>query len=303
MASATDPKGHRPEPPRRRLRFAERFDLLRLLGRGLSGRVYAAHDSQLERLVALKIFTLPEPADSGQPSAAQAEARQRQGAEADITRRLRHDDIVQVLDQGLFDGQAWLAMELVPGSSLQRYTVPQRLLPEPLLLQAAQRIALALDHAHAQRVVHRDLKPANVLVHWPSDTLKIVDFGLARTEDTAATRTGLVLGTPQYMAPEILAGAVPDTRSDCYALGVMLFELLTGRLPFDTTNMGELLRRAARDPAPDLREHRPQLPEALAGLVAELLATEPGQRLTEASRVAGRLRSLCLGWPGGAMSR
>jgi len=303
VATAADARGSKASKPSRRLRFADRFDLLRLLGRGLSGRVYAAHDRRLNRLVALKIYALPPPSDSARPSAAQAEARSRSGAEADITRRLRHEDIVQVLDQGVFEDQAWLAMELVPGSSLQRYTDPQRLLPEPLLLQAGQRIALALDHAHAQRVVHRDLKPANVLVDWPSDTLKVVDFGLARTEDAAATRTGLMLGTPQYMAPELLAGARPDVRSDCYALGVMLFELLTGRLPFETTNMGELLRRAARDPAPDLREHKPQAPEPLARLVAELLATQPGQRLAEASRVAGRLRSVRLGWPGGAMSR
>ncbi len=295
--------GPKPGISRRRLRFAERFDLLRLLGRGLGGRVYAAHDRQLNRLVALKIFALPESSDNARPSAAEAEARSRSGAEGTITRRLRHPDIVQVLDQGIHEGQAWMAMELVPGSSLQRYTDAQRLLPEPVLLQAGQRIALALDHAHALRVVHRDLKPANVLVHWPSDTLKIVDFGLARTEDAAATRTGLFLGTPQYMAPETLAGARPDARSDCYALGVMLFELLTGRLPFETTNMGELLRRAASDRAPDLREHKPQAPAELAELLAELLATQPGQRLAEASRVAGRLRSVRLGWPGGAMSR
>ena len=295
--------GPKPSTSRRRLRFADRFDLLRLLGRGLGGRVYAAHDRQHKRLVALKIFALPEKTDGGRTTAAEAEARSRSDAEGDITRRLRHPDIVQVLDQGLHEGQPWMAMELVPGSSLQRYTDAQRLLPEPVLLQAGQRIALALDHAHALRIVHRDLKPANVLVHWPSDTLKIVDFGLARTDDAAATRTGLFLGTPQYMAPEILAGARPDARSDCYALGVMLFELLTGRLPFETTNMGELLRRAASDPAPDVREHKPLLPAALAELVAELLATQPGQRLAEASRVAGRLRSVRLGWPGGAMSR
>lgn len=295
--------GPKPASPRRRLRFADRFDLLRLLGRGQSGRVYAAHDRQMNQLVALKIFALPASSDSARPTPAQAEARQRSDAEGDITRRLRHNDIVQVIDQGVHEDQPWLAMELVPGSSLQRYTDPERLLPEPVLLQAGQRIALALDHAHTRRVVHRDLKPANVLVHWPSDTLKIVDFGLARTEDAAITRTGLFLGTPQYMAPEILAGARPDVRSDCYAFGVMLFELLTGRLPFETTNMGELLRRAAHDPAPDLREHKPQAPEALAQLLAELLATQPTQRLADASRVAGRLRSVRLGWLGGAMSR
>ncbi len=290
----------------RRLRFADRFDLLRLLGRGAHARVYAAQDRNFNRLVALKIFALLAPSDHINPAgsaAATAEARSRFDTEAQTAQRLHHPDIVQVLETGNHEGQAWLSMELVPGSSLQRYTEAPRLLPEPAVLRTGQRIALALEHAHSQRVVHRDLKPANVMVDWPSDTLKIVDFGLARTDDAAATRTGLMLGTPQYMAPELLAGDRPAPRSDYYALGVILFELLTARLPFETTNMGELLRRAARDPAPDLRQFKPHTPDDLAELLAEMLATQPGQRLADGSRIAGRLRSLRLAWPGGAMSR
>ncbi len=292
--------GQPTRPPSRRLRFADRFDLLRLLGSGAHARVYAAHDRSFNRLVALKIFALQP---RGESSLAGAEARSRFEAEARTAQRLNHPDIVQVLEAGSYEGQAWLAMELAPGSSLQRYTEPARLLPEPAVLRTGQRIALALAHAHSQRVVHRDLKPANVLVDWPSDTLKIVDFGLARSDDATATRTGLMLGTPQYMAPELLAGARPDERSDFYALGVILFELLSARLPFDTSNLGELLKRAAQDPAPDLRSLKPHTPDALAELLAELLATRPAQRLADGSRVAGRLRSLRLAWPGGAMSR
>jgi eukaryotic-like serine/threonine-protein kinase len=288
--------------PQRRLRFADRFDLLRLLGRGAHARVYAAHDQHFNRLVAIKIFALQTRSDT--PSvAALDEARSRFDNEARTAQRLQHPDIVRVLEAGLHEGQAWLSMELVPGSTLQRYTDPARLLPEPAVLRAGQRIALALEYAHSQRVVHRDLKPANVLVDWPSDTLKLVDFGLARADDTTATRTGLMLGTPQYMSPELLAGDRPDARSDYYALGVILFELLTARLPFDTSNMGELLRRAAREAAPDLRQIQPQTPAALAELLAEMLATQPSQRLADGARIAGRLRSLRLAWSGGAMSR
>ncbi len=287
-------------PPGQRLRFADRFDLLRLLGRGAHARVYAAHDRSFNRLVALKIFALRSRAETG---LAGAEARSRFETEARTAQRLRHPDIVQVLEAGDYEGQAWLAMELVAGSSLARYTDRARLLPEPAVLRTGQRIALALAHAHAQRVVHRDLKPANVLVDWPSDTLKIVDFGLARSDDAAATRTGLMLGTPQYMAPELLAGGRPSEGSDFYALGVVLFELLSGRLPFETSNMGELLRRAAHEPAPDLRSIQPRTPDALAELLAGLLATRPAQRLADGAQIAGRLRSLRLAWPGGAMSR
>lgn len=285
-------------PDNRRLRFADRFDLLRLLGQGVFARVYAAHDRSYNRLIALKIFARLSRGDNSS-----AEARSRFDTEARAAQRLRHPDIVQVLEAGEYEGQAWLAMELVPGSSLQRYTEAARLLPEPAVLRTGQRIALALAHAHSLRVVHRDMKPANVVVDWPSDTLKIVDFGLARSDDSAATRTGLMLGTPQYMAPELLAGGRPDERSDFYALGVMLFELFTGRLPFDTSSMAELLKRAARDPAPDLRSLKPHTPDALAELLAELLATQPARRLADGSRIAGRLRSLRLAWPGGAMSR
>jgi len=294
--------GQPPRQPARRLRFADRFDLLRLLGRGAHARVYAAHDRSFNRLVALKIFALLRRPDAGS-AAARDEARSRFATEAQTAQRLRHADIVQVLEAGNHEGQAWLAMELVPGSALQRYCEASRLLPEPAVLRSAQRIALALEYAHSQRVVHRDLKPANVLVDWPSDTLKIVDFGLASSDDSAATRTGLMLGTPQYMAPELLAGGRADPRSDYYALGVMLFELLTARLPFEATNMGELLRRAARDPAPDLRDFQPHTPDALAQLVADMLRTDPALRLADGARIAGRLRSLRLAWPGGAMSR
>lgn len=278
---------------RRKLRFADRFDLLRLLGRGAHARVYAARDTELQRMVALKIFA----ARARDPSA-RSEARERFAREGSIAARLRHADIVQVLEAGSHQGQDWLAMELVPGTSLQRYTVRERLLPEPAVLRAGQRIALALDYAHGQGVVHRDLKPANVLVDWPSDTLKISDFGLARTEDASATRTGLLLGTPQYMAPELLAGERADARSDFYALGVMLFELLSGRLPFEAASMGELLRRVARESAPDLRSVKPHTPDALATLLAAMLSRQPAQRLADGSGIAGQLRSLRLAWPG-----
>lgn len=281
--------------PRKRIRFADRFDLLRLLGRGAHSRVYAARDLDLNRLVALKIFVQHDPKDSR--TVDPHEARRRFGREAAIAGRLRHPDIVQVHEAGSHTGQDWLAMELVSGTSLERYTRPGRLLPEPALLRAGQRLALALDHAHGQGVVHRDLKPANVLVDWPSDTLKITDFGLARTDETTATRTGLLLGTPQYMAPELLAGARPDARSDFYALGVMLFELFSGRLPFQAASLGELLRQVAREPAPDLRSVQPHAPDALATLVADLLATQPQARLADGACIAGRLRSLRLTWP------
>jgi len=235
---------------------AGRFELLRLLGQGTSGSVHAAHDHRDQRLVALKLL---QPGAGGESA---AEAQARFDASAAQARRLDHPDIVQVFDVGSDQGRPWLAMEAVPGTDLTRYTQRQRLLPEPLVLQLGERLALALAHAHGRGVVHRDLKPANVLAHWPGGVLKIADFGLARGPDAEATRTGLVLGTPAYMAPELLAGALPDARSDFYALGVLLFQLFSGRLPFEAATLGELLRQVAHDAAPDVRRCLPTWPTA-----------------------------------------
>ncbi len=277
-------------------RFAGRFELLRLLGRGATCSVHAAHDHQLDRLVALKTL-LPAP---GADDAQRAEMRARFAAEGRRASQLQHPDIVAVLDVGSHEdgaeSTAWLAMEAVPGVDLSRYVRAGHLLPEALVLHIGQRLAGALAHAHAADVVHRDIKPANVLAHWPTQTLKLVDFGLARGADSGQSATGLLLGTPAYMAPEQLAGAPPSAHTDLYGLGVLLFELLTARRPHEAASMGELLQRVAQEPATDLRLLTPDLPAALAdplaALLARLLAKRPAQRPVNAAAVADELQAL-----------
>ncbi len=261
----------------------------RLLGQGSVGAVYLAEGAPGTPPVALKVFSQ---AELGDGDAAGAEARDRFVAEARVLSGVTHPDIVAVLAAGEQLGRRWLAMELVPGVSLERYTRPARLLPEPVALAVAARVAGALAFAHRAGIVHRDVKPANVLVHWPSDTVKLADFGLARLADAERTRTGLVLGSPAYMAPELLAGAEPTPASDLYALGVTLFQLLSGRLPHDSASMGELLRQVASEPAPDLRTLRPELPGALAALVARLLAKRRADRPADGDALAAELRAL-----------
>jgi serine/threonine-protein kinase len=261
------------------------YRLLRLIGQGAHGAVYLAHEPATAATVALKLVTLP--AGSGA-----ALARENFLRSAAIARRLVHPDIVAQHAAGVDGTVAWLAMEPVPGSDLVRYTSPARLLPEPLVLQVAQRVAQALAYAHGQGVVHRDLKPANVLVHWPGDVVKLADFGLARAAEAANTGTGIVLGSPAYMAPEQLAGGMPTPRSDFYALGVMLFQLLTGRLPHEAETMGELLRRVAYDAAPDLQALRPALPAPLVALVARLLAKQAADRPGDGELLAAELAVL-----------
>jgi eukaryotic-like serine/threonine-protein kinase len=269
------------------------YRLVRLLGQGTQSQVYLAEHRPTQFGVALKLMPL-----LGDVAAAEKNfIAQSQAAQA-----LVHPGIVGVYAAGVHGSTAWLAMEPVLGGDLARYTLTPRLLPELLVLRVGQRLAEALAYAHAQGVVHRDFKPSNVLVHWPSDTVKLADFGLARSHDAAQTATGLVLGSPSYMAPEQLAGSVPTALSDCYALGVSLFELFTGRRPHQAESMGDLLRQVATAPAPGLMSLRPDwagLPaaSALDALLARMLAKRPSERGSGAAAIAAELTEMAARWP------
>jgi serine/threonine-protein kinase len=254
--------------------------------------VHLAQDTRDGSWLAIKLL----PADTGTSDPAQAELRARLQQEAAIARHLRHPDIVGLLATGQTAGRPWLAMELAPGCTLQRYTHPTRLLPVPVVLGIGARLAAALAHAHSQGVVHRDIKPANVLVDLPTRSLKITDFGTARVLDGVHTRTEVLLGSPSYMAPELLAGQPADEGSDLYALGVLLFELLTARRPHEADTMGELLRRVSRDPAPDLQRLRPDLPPPAARLLQALLAPQRAARPAGAAELSHSLQALAPPW-------
>lgn len=258
-----------------------RYRIVRRIGDGSSGSVHLAVDDASGQALALK--TLPLADD---------DARQRFHAETQALARLEHPDIVSVLDAGQTPHTGWLAMELLAGCDLRRYTRTARLLPEPLVLTLGARLALALAHAHGRGVVHRDLKPSNVMVDWAAGRVTLTDFGLARLDDAAQTKSGIVAGSPDYMAPELLAGGAADARSDVYALGVLLFELLSGRRPHVADSLGRLLHLVASAPAPDLRSLRPELPAPLAVLLAAMLGRRPAERPADLQALAAQLHEV-----------
>lgn len=254
--------------------LAGRFRLGHRIAEGGAGAVHEAIDLRTGAAAAIKLVALP----AGLAGAQRKEWVDRLQREAALGRQLNHPDILATLDTGLTGSHAWLAMERVHGADLGRYTQASRLLPEAVVLHIGARVADALAYAHVRGVIHRDLKPSNVLVDLGSNRVKLADFGVARLEDTQTTKTGMTLGTPSYMAPELLAGEVASPASDAYALGVMLFELLTGRRPHQAENLGELLRVTVRDEPASLHALRPDLPASVCAAVQQLLARTASQR-------------------------
>jgi serine/threonine-protein kinase len=205
-----------------------RYQVDKELGKGAMGVVYLGKDPKIGRVVAIKTLALSEEFSGDEL----VDARERFFREAETAGRLQHQNIVTIFDAGEEHDLAFIAMEFLKGKDLLDFCRRDHLLPVPQVLGIVARVAEALDYAHKQNVVHRDIKPANIMYDPATDTVKVTDFGIARITDSSKTKTGLVLGTPSFMSPEQLAGKKVDGRSDLYSTGVMLFQLLTGVLPF-----------------------------------------------------------------------
>ncbi len=260
----------------------------RQIGKGAMGAVYLGYDPATDRRVALKTMSLVQEFQGEEL----ADARARFLREAEMAGRLQHPDIVSIIDAGEQDGVAYIAMELVEGVDLSRHTQSGNLLPLQQLLPIAARVAEALAYAHSRGVTHRDIKPANIMVDLHAGNVKVMDFGVARVADAARTRTGVVLGTPTFMSPEQLAGQTIDGRSDLYSLGVTLFQLLTGQLPYRNDSMAVLMRAIANEPAPNVCSLRPDLPAALGDIVALALQKHPTTRYPNGHEMATDLLSV-----------
>lgn len=270
------------EFPRAGVRL-DRYQLLREIGRGGMGVVFAARDVTLDRLVAIKVLAPQWTEDKV--------ARQRFSAEARAAAAVNSRYVVTI--HAVEDRGEWpyLVMEHLAGSNLQQLLDTRGPLPVSAITHIGTRIALGLAAAHERGLVHRDIKPANVLVVPGSGQVKLTDFGLARAgSDSRLTEAGMVVGTLAYMAPEQLEGLSIDFRVDLYGLGCVLYAMCCGRPPIDGANSLAIMRGVLWGRIPSLASLRPQLPTALIALVEQLLARDPTQRVASAAEAARRLK-------------
>ncbi len=262
-----------------------KYTLGELLGQGGMGAVYRSHHPLLNRPVAIKIMLANIAADP--------QAHQRFLREAQVVAVLSHPNIVNIFDVDVQDGQPYIVMDFAPGGSLAA-----RLHGGPIAMDETLRLAIpladALAYAHSQGLIHRDLKPANVLLR-PDGSPVLADFGLARpaVADSAAqiTATGAVMGTLAYMAPEQFSGRPADARADIYAFGVMLYEMLTGRVPFEGDSAQIMYGHLQQPPLPP-RQLNPALPDAIEQLILRMLEKNPDMRPHSAAELAAALRAL-----------
>jgi eukaryotic-like serine/threonine-protein kinase len=268
-----------------------RYQVEKELGKGAMGVVYLGKDPKIGRVVAIKTMALSQEFAGEELT----DARERFFREAETAGRLQHQNIVTIFDAGEEHDLAYIAMEFLKGRDLAEHCKPDNLLPVPVVARIVARVAEALAYAHRQMVVHRDIKPANIMYERESDTVKVTDFGIARITDSSKTKTGLVLGTPSFMSPEQLAGKKVDGRSDLYSLGVMLFQMLTGVLPFRGDSMAELMFKIANEEAPDIRVVRPDLSAELARIVAMMLIKRPELRYQDGDKLAADLNAAIRG--------
>jgi eukaryotic-like serine/threonine-protein kinase len=264
-----------------------RYQVEREVGRGSMSIVYKAFDPRIDRYLAVKVLR--------EQFARDVTSRQRFLREARAAGGLGHPSIITVFDVGQIDGVPYMAMELLDGETLADRLASGRQLGLREVLDLAIQLGSALAYAHHRGVIHRDIKPANIHFDPETGVAKLLDFGIAgikarQDRDLAAGQ--VVVGTPAYMAPEQMSGDAQDERCDLYALGVLLYRLLAGRLPFDEGNLGELMAAVVRQPPPPLEPIHPDTPVELVEMTHRLLAKKPSARYASAVEVLEELQDI-----------
>ncbi len=264
-----------------------------LLGSGGMGQVYRAHDPRLDREVAIKVLALGLAQEPGYLERFRREAR--------AVAQLNHPNIVQVYDFGEQGNLVYLVMPLIPGGTLRDSLAKRGALPLAEALSICEQIASALQYAHERGLIHRDVKPANVLLSAEGRAL-LTDFGivrLARKEDTmeTLTRVGAFVGSPEYAAPEMIMGQPIDHRVDIYALGISLYQMLTGKLPFTAATPVSLLVMHTSQTPPPPRTINPAIPPAVEAVVLKAIAKAPNERYQSVAELVASLRAASAAQP------
>jgi len=268
--------------------LADRYHILKRIGEGGMGRVYLGEHVKMNRQCAIKVM--------GPALVNDAESAARFAREASNAARIIHPNVAAVFDYGESDGLIYLVMEFVDGEPLARLLTREAPLALDRALDLASQIADGLGAAHELGIVHRDLKPDNILVsrtRTGREIAKVVDFGIAKAIQEGVgeglTHTGQVIGTPEFMSPEQLLGDPVDARSDLYALGCILYLMLTASPPFDAPTREQMIKRRLSEDAPHVHEIDPALPDSVARIVARLLARSPKERYGSAAEVKDAL--------------
>ncbi len=269
-------------------RFAGRYEVKEILGEGGMGTVFKAVDAELGEVIAIK--TLKQDFYAQDPT-----ALERFKSEIRLARRISHRNVVRTHDLGEHAGVYFITMEYVEGKSLKELIRARGRLPLPIVLSVGKQLARALEVAHEQGIIHRDIKPQNMVVE-PDGVLKVMDFGIARLAarkpEAGVTQAGTVIGTPEYMAPEQIAGDAVDHRVDIYAAGCVLYECLTGRPPFTAETPYQLIAKLLEETAPAPRSLNTEVPAALDALVMATLAKQAAMRPQTALELHDRLAQI-----------
>src|SRR5512133_3611017 len=266
--------------------FDGRYRIIRKLGAGGMADVYLAEDQELGRRVAIKILNDRHAADDSFVERFRREAKNAAG--------LSHPNIVSIYDRGEAEGTYYIAMEFLDGRSLKELIVGRGPAPIKTAIDYARQILAAVGFAHRHGIVHRDIKPHNVLVS-PEGRLKVTDFGIARSGASQMTEVGSIIGTAQYLSPEQARGAPVDQTSDLYSTGIVLYELLTGGVPFSGESPVEIaMKHLSETPDPPSAQ-RPDIPNDLDLVVLRALAKEPADRYQSAAAMDADLETVARG--------
>jgi eukaryotic-like serine/threonine-protein kinase len=264
-----------------------RYKIIGQIGKGSMGLVYKAQDPKINRLVAIKTIRFSDEFEEDVIK----EIKERFFMEAEIAGKLSHPSIVTIHDVGDDRDLTYMAMEYLEGEDLDKFIKKENLLPVRSVLNIVAQIAEALDYAHRDGVIHRDIKPANVML-LKNGQVKVTDFGIAKAISSSKTKTGVILGTPNYMSPEQIMGQKIDSKSDIFSLGVLFYQLLTGELPFHGDNLSGLLYQITQVSHTSCREYNHRIPKACEQILDMALAKDPAKRFRTAGQMAHILRVL-----------